>query len=147
MEKSSRRLRRQIREKMSSGMATGCLPGEVGAFSETHCPCAGLTGSPVCKQAPAPPSPMQVAAGGPLVPEDPGAPRAASASSLRSRSCQGICSERGKGSAFLPRIPCLLSLFPSTGQDSPRGKGGRLQPCPNPPWKQNKNPILPNRKR
>lgn len=35
MEKSSRRLRRQIRVKMSSGMATGCLPGEVGAFSET----------------------------------------------------------------------------------------------------------------
>lgn len=51
MEKSSRRLRRQIREKMSSDMATGCLLRGTEACSETRRSCAGLTGSPVCKQA------------------------------------------------------------------------------------------------
>lgn len=143
MEKSSRRFRRQIGETTSSDMATGRLLGEMGVVAETHCPVLVSPGLLSVNKPPLPLPPAQGAAGGALVPGDAGAPGAASTSSLGARSCQGICSERGKGSAFPPRIPVPCHSFHPQGRIHPRGRVALSSPVPAPIGNKTKTPSYP----
>lgn len=147
MEKSSRRLRRQIREKMSSDTATGCLLRETEAYSETRRSCASLTGSPVCKQAVPLTTPIPALRKGPR----------RAAGSRESRGSQGsvlllfggqVLARHLLGAwegfsvpASNPLTPVPLSIH---GAGFTLWEGdGPLQPSPNPFGNKTKTPSYP----